>query len=140
MPHRLVAAVVAGALAAAAVAAPALAHHSFAMFDFSKQVTVKGVVQELQWKNPHVVLYVAETVKAGAKAKVWSLELTSPGNLQRAGWTKRTFNPGQKVEVTLSPLRNGQTGGAFSRAVIVDTGQVITSNLRAQGAATPAAK
>ena len=36
------------ALAALAPAAPALAHHSFAMFDFDKTVTLKGVVKELQ--------------------------------------------------------------------------------------------
>jgi hypothetical protein len=134
----------AAALAAGIVglAPAAQAHHSFAMFDFTKQVTVKGTVQELQWKNPHVVLYVEENAKPGAKPRIWSLELTSPGNLQRNGWTKRTFNPGQKVEVTLNPLRSGLTGGAFSKAVILDTGQVITSNLRAAGAgaAAPATK
>ena len=40
-------------LMAAAIAAPAFAHHSFAMFDSDKTVTVKGTVKELEWTNPH---------------------------------------------------------------------------------------
>ena len=128
---------IAATLAALAVAAPALAHHSFAMFDFNRTVTLKGVVKELQWTNPHVVLWVETTPGAGAMPEVWSAELTSPGNLTRNGWSKRTLKPGDKVSVDISPLRDGGKGGGFRRAVLVDTGQVFTSDLRNQGRATP---
>jgi hypothetical protein len=117
-------------------AAPALAHHSFAMFDFSRTVTLKGVVKELQWTNPHVILWVETTPGGGATPEVWSAELTSPGNLTRNGWTKRTLKPGDRVEVDVSPLRDGGKGGGFRRVLIVDTGQVLTSDLRAQGRPT----
>jgi hypothetical protein len=126
-----------GALAAAVAVltagAPALAHHSFAMFDFNRTVTLKGVVKELQWTNPHVILWVETTPGAGAMPEIWSAELTSPGNLTRNGWTKRTLKPGDKVAVDISPLRDGGKGGGFRRAVLVDTGQVFTSDLRNQG-------
>jgi hypothetical protein len=121
------------ALVALAAGAPALAHHSFAMFDFNKTVTLKGVVKELQWTNPHVILWVETTPGAGAMPEIWSAELTSPGNLTRNGWTKRTLKPGDKVTVEISPLRDGGKGGGFQRAVLVDTGQVFTSDLRNQG-------
>jgi hypothetical protein len=116
--------------------APALAHHSFAMFDFSRTVTLKGVVKELQWTNPHVIVWVETTPGPGRTPEVWSAELTSPGNLTRNGWTKRTLKPGDKVEVDVSPLRDGGHGGGFRRVVLVDTGQVLTSDLRAQGRPT----
>ncbi len=114
-------------------AAPASAHHSFAMFDFDKTMTLKGVVKELQWTNPHVILWVETTPAAGGGPEVWSAELTSPGNLTRNGWTKRTLKPGDKVAVDISPLRDGGKGGGFRRAVLESTGQVFTSDLRNQG-------
>ena len=119
------------ALAATVLAAPAGAHHSFAMFDFDKSVTVKGTVAEFQWTNPHVVLYVNADAGDGKPAQPWALELTSPGNLTRGGWTRHAFKAGDKVEVELSPLRDGNAGGAFRKATVLDTGKVWTSNLRA---------
>ena len=123
----------AAALALASPGSPALAHHSFAMFDFSRTVTLKGVVKELQWTNPHVILWVETTPSDGSAPEVWSAELTSPGNLTRTGWTKRTLKPGDKVEVDISPLRDGGKGGGFRKVLVVETGQVLTSDLRAQG-------
>ena len=114
-------------------AAPASAHHSFAMFDFDKTMTLKGVVKELQWTNPHVILWVETTPAPGGGPEVWSAELTSPGNLTRNGWTKRTLKPGDKVAVDISPLRDGGKGGGFRRAVLESTGQIFTSDLRNQG-------
>ncbi len=110
--------------------APALAHHSFAMFDFATTTTVKGTVQEFRWTNPHVVLLVAAEPRGGAAAEVWTLELTSPGNLTRIGWSRHSFKPGDRIEVALNPLRDGKHGGAFSKATLLDTGEVLTSNLR----------
>lgn len=119
------------ALVLAAAAAPALAHHSFAMFDFTKQKLIKGVVSEVHWLNPHVVIYVTADHAPGTPEEIWSAELTSPGNLIRGGWSKRAFNVGDKVEVTVNPLRNGGHGGAFMRGTVLATGKVWSSDLRA---------
>jgi len=125
-------AVMAIALAAGAVVAtaPALAHHSFAMFDFSNTLTIKGTVKEFRWTNPHVILLVEGAPKPADPAQVWSMELTSPGNLTRIGWTRRSFKPGDKIELQFNPLRDGKHGGAFRQATLLDTGQVLSSNLR----------
>jgi hypothetical protein len=113
-----------------AAPAPALAHHSFAMFDFSRTVVIVGEVKEFRWTNPHVVVVVVGAPKGGGETEAWGLELTSPGRLTRAGWSKRSLNPGDRVEVELNPLRDGSRGGAFRKAVLVGTGQVLTTNLR----------
>jgi hypothetical protein len=130
-------AALAAVVAALAAVAPALAHHSFAMFDFERTVTLKGTVKELQWTNPHVILWVETTPAAGQTSEVWSAELTSPGNLTRNGWTKRTLKPGDKVLVDINPLRDGGKGGGFRKAVLVDSGQAFTSDLRNQGPPSP---
>ena len=111
-------------------AATAFAHHSFAMFDFSKKVSIHGAVKEFQWTNPHVVLWVDVPASAGETAGTWSLELTSPGNLTRTGWSRRAFAAGDEVIVELNPLRNGRHGGALVKATMVKTGVVFSTNLR----------
>jgi hypothetical protein len=109
---------------------PALAHHSFAMFDFSKSVTLKGIVKEFRWTNPHVALLVEGSPTPGQPAEVWSMELTSPGNLTRMGWSRHSFKPGDRIELEFNPLRDGKHGGAFHKATLLDTGQTLTSSLR----------
>jgi hypothetical protein len=118
-------------LAALTAAWPAAAHHSFAMFDFSKTMTVKGTVKEFRWTNPHVALLVEFVPAPGAAPEVWSMELTSPGNLTRGGWTRHSFKAGDHIELVFNPLRDGKHGGAFDKATFVDTGQTISSDLRA---------
>jgi hypothetical protein len=118
-------------LASLALALPVAAHHSFAMFDFSKTMTMKGTVTEFRWTNPHVALLVQIDPQPGAAPEVWSMELTSPGNLTRGGWTRHSFKPGDRIELAFNPLRDGKHGGAFDKATILETGQVISSDLRA---------
>lgn len=108
----------------------ALAHHSFAMFDFTKTVTMTGEVKEFRWTNPHVILLVSGTPPGAKAPEVWSMELTSPGNLTRVGFSRHSFKPGDRIELDFHPLRDGQHGGAFRKAKLLETGQVLTSNLR----------
>lgn len=86
------------------------AHHSFAMFDFTKVVTFKGTVKEYAWSNPHVLLwFYVDPVKDGEPRAVWWAELTSPGNLTRMGWSKHSFKANEPIEVQIDPLRMGPT-------------------------------
>jgi hypothetical protein len=108
------------------------AHHSFAMFDFTKLQSEHATVQEFRWTNPHVVFLIKTAAKAGQPEKLWSLELTSPGNLTRTGWTRKALKPGDVIDVDFYPLRDGKQGGAFKKAKIAATGVVLESNIRAQ--------
>ena len=97
-------------LAAAALAVPAAAHHSFAMFDNTRSVTLHGKVTSYQWTNPHSYLDIdAEDGKGGTKH--YTMEMTSPNMLHRGGWSSRTVKPGDEVTAIMSPLRDGQPGG-----------------------------
>jgi hypothetical protein len=115
---------------AAFLAAGAAAHHSFNMFDSDKIVTLHGTVQEVQWSNPHVILVVNVEAKAAGQPTVWNVECTSPGNLNRIGWTRKSIKAGDKVDVEINPLRDGSAGGAFHKATLLDTGQVFVAGLR----------
>ena len=113
---------------------PAVAHHSTTMFDHSQSVAISGVVKEVQWTNPHVAIFVFGTAAGSTEPALWLLEMTSPGNLVRAGgWTRNAVKPGDKVQVDFSPLRDTSLkGGALKKLTNLETGQVLTANLRAQ--------
>ncbi|WP_214621876.1 DUF6152 family protein [Sphingobium nicotianae] len=109
----------AAALATAMIAMPTAAHHSFAMFDQNKTVSLKGQVVEFQWTNPHAFIELDVPNGQGASDR-WSIELNSPNNLTRQGWRRSSLKPGQTVTVTLNPLRNGKKGGLFNKVVLPD--------------------
>ena len=107
----------ASVLAGAGAVSPASAHHSFAMFDRGKQVTLKGVVKKFEWTNPHVFLelFIQDSKNVPEN---WSIEAASPNMLFRQGWTVDSFRPGDQVTVTINPLRDGAHGGTFVSAVL----------------------
>jgi hypothetical protein len=105
------------------------AHHSFAMYDSTKLVTLEGTVDNFQWTNPHVLLWVTGSTTAGEAPTLWTVELpTSPGNLKRMGWSKHSLKGGDKVLVELNPLRDGKHGGSFKKATLPASGQVLLAN------------
>lgn len=106
-------------LVACALALPATAHHSFAMFDREKEVTLEGVVKEFQWTNPHTWVQLLVT-GADGKTVEWSIEGTSPNGLKRQGWKSNTIKSGDKVIAVIHPLRNGEPGGALVMVTLPD--------------------
>jgi len=109
------------------------AHHSTTMFDHSKSVKITGTVKEVHWTNPHVAIFIEGVLAEGQEPTVWLMEMTSPGNLVRAGsWTRTAVKPGDKVTVDFSPLRDGNKGGALKKITLADSGKFYTADIRAQ--------
>jgi len=108
MKNRVSAAIVAAALLAAALgsAVPLLAHHEIlAKFDDTKPMTITGIVSDVDWKNPHVHVFV--NVKKGNDADNWAVELESILDLTRSGWSEETVHPGDQVTIDGIVARNG---------------------------------
>jgi MYXO-CTERM domain-containing protein len=123
--------VMGGLLCSMVVSSGARAHHSFSMYDSTKLVSIEGKVKDFQWTNPHVMMWV--TKDADPAGEVWTMELpTSPGNLSRMGWNKRSLKAGDHVVVELNPLRDGQHGGSFKKATLTETGQVLVASAPGQ--------
>lgn len=100
------------------IAPAAYAHHSFAMFDANRTMTVKGTVKEFQWTNPHS--WIALETKKKGKLQSWSFETSSPLNLKRSGWTKHSLKPGDTVSVTFHPRKDGELGGSVVNVTTAD--------------------
>ena len=116
----------AAALAVVAAGVPAQAHHSFAMFDLQKQVTVSGTVRQFQWTNPHAYIQLVAKDASGTDVE-WSMEMGAPMYLYARGWRPGTLKAGQRITVTLNPLRNGRPGGVV-RDVTTADGKAIGTN------------
>lgn len=116
---------------ALAIVLPAVAHHSFAMFDQTRRVTLRGTVREFQWTNPHAFIHLDVRNKAGG-TDTWQIELNSPNNLKRQGWHSTSLKPGQQVTLVLNPLKDGTKGGLFI-AVTLPDGTVLGDPTRARG-------
>jgi hypothetical protein len=119
------------AVAAAACGAPAFAHHSFAVYDRTHILTLKGNVKTFQWTNPHCVIWVLVQPEGGGEPQEWSFETTSPGVLTRGGWTRNSVKPGDRVAVEFYPLRDGSHGGGLNAVTLVDTGQKLSASFAA---------
>ena len=122
--RKLVLGVFATACVLTSVAAPAVAHHSGAMFDRAKKVTLIGTVKEFQYTNPHSWLQVLVTGPDG-KTVEWGFEAEGPSTLLRAGIKAKTFKPGDKVTVIGSPMRDGRPAGSLISVTMAD-GSVIS--------------
>jgi len=123
-------AVTVAGLAALMLATPALAHHSFAMFDQHKIMTLEGTVSEFQWTNPHS--FIEMDVPTAGKLTHWSIELNSPNNLKRQGWSRSSLHVGDKVTLRMNPLRDGSKGGLFLDVKLAN-GKVLDSGLPKDG-------
>jgi hypothetical protein len=93
------------------------AHHSFAMFDRTKEQVVVGEVVRWAFNNPHVALYVKD-----AKGTVWGFEGPAPPSLieRTPKMDGYTFKPGDKITMIHCPLRDGRPGGAIGLVITPD--------------------
>jgi hypothetical protein len=112
-------------------AGPALAHHSFAMFDHTRTLTLNGEVTKFQWTNPHALLEL-DVPGPGGVVKHFTLELTSINMMQRLGWRSNLIKAGDHVKAIVAPLLSGQPGGLLLE-VTLPNGKTLEPGVPAVG-------
>jgi hypothetical protein len=122
--------IVLATVAAFALSVPASAHHSFAMFDGAREVTVSGAVKEFEWTNPHSWLRVMVMDEKTGKPVLWAFELSSPARLTTMGMHANSVKTGDVVSVTFHPMKDGSRGGQFIQAKLPGGKEVIRANAR----------
>ena len=113
------------------------AHHSAAMFDFTKSAEMHGVVKEIRVINPHMSLTLAVTDSRGTRAV--EFEGHSVNNFYRAGWRSDSVKAGDTITVRFAPRKDGHDGG-FVNAFTTAKGQEIGFKLPGAPEPLPAAK
>jgi hypothetical protein len=121
-------------IAFSALVAPgsiALAHHSVAVFDISKNETISGTVTEFAWVNPHALIRIdVPNDQQPAQSKHYAIELSSPRTLSGYGWKFNSLRPGDRVTLLISPLRDGRPAGLLIEARLAGGTTLITGNPR----------
>jgi hypothetical protein len=108
--------VIAGALSL--IGSAAFAHHSFAMFDNTRKLDVKGTVKDIQWTNPHV--WVDMVVMENGQQKAYGFEGGAVAVLKKFGWTKDTVKAGDTITLTAHPFKDGKPGGSIDFVTLAD--------------------
>jgi hypothetical protein len=111
--------IVLATVAAIAAVSPALGHHSHAMFDHTREVSITGTVAAFSYRNPHVYLYV-DVRKADGPAVRWAVEMSNIENMRSRGIVQSTFRPGDVVTVKVNPLKDGRPGGNYTSVTAAD--------------------
>lgn len=133
MRHRLILPVVAVGLF---IPGPLFAHHGSAAFDSGKKVTLQGTVKEWVFSNPHCLLRLEVTGEDGQPVQ-WIAEGQAPNVIFPGGYRRDSFKFGDRVTVTVEPVKNGRPLGRILQAVLAD-GKILgpaNSALPAAGAA-----
>jgi len=102
-----------------AFSTPAYVHHSGAMFDREKVISITGTVTEFNWTNPHASFRL-DVPNAEGKLESWAVEMNSPNNLIHIGWKRTSLKPGDKVTAKINPLRDGRPGGLYVGITLAD--------------------
>lgn len=106
-------------LAAVLYPRPAHSHHSNVAYEVTKVVTIVGVVKDFEWVNPHTWLHLVVEDEKGGTVE-WAVEGRAPGILLRAGWTRASLKPGERVTVDMSPAKDGSKVGIIARVTKAD--------------------
>lgn len=96
----------------------AVAHHSSAMYDQAKSVTLKGAVKAFQWTNPHCWIQILVSVNGDDQE--WSVQMGPPSYLYRDGWRPGTLKVGDNVILVVHPMRDGTPGGLWISGASAD--------------------
>jgi hypothetical protein len=120
--NRMAASVLAAA-SSAVFCAPALAHHSFAMFDQTRQLALTGTLADFNWTNPHIWFDLRVTDDKGG-VETWGIEADSPATLTRGGWRYDSVKVGDTLTFAIHPEKNGKPGGSLISVTLPD-GKVL---------------
>lgn len=124
-----------GLLAAGAMlcaSAPVFAHHSFAMFDNTKWVTLKGTVVEYRWENPHMHIIVKVPPGADNSTTVgtWDIEGAAVNIMSRQGWSKISFKAGDPITAVTHAMKDGSKGASLSYVIKPDGSHMYMNESR----------
>jgi glyoxylase-like metal-dependent hydrolase (beta-lactamase superfamily II) len=112
------------------------AHHSFAAeFDANKRVALKGVVTSVDWRNPHIYVYLNVKDDRGNVTE-WACELGPPNVLMRQGWSRNTVKEGDEVTID-GAVAKDSSNRCNARSVTLAGGKTVLGGSSEESGAAP---
>jgi hypothetical protein len=102
------------------------AHHGRgAAYDMNKRVTLKGTVSQVDWRNPHVVIFI-DVKDAGGNVVTWGFENAGVSQMAQAGYNRNTLNLGEEVIVVVNPAVNGTPAAIVVKVILADGSEIMS--------------
>ena len=110
----------------AALSAPLLAHHGRgATYDMKKRVTLAGTVSRIEWRNPHVLIYM-DVRDADGKVVTWGFENSGVSTLAQEGYNRNTLKVGQPITAIVNPAANGAPTAIVVKIILADGSEIMS--------------
>ena len=110
----------------AVLSATLLAHHGRgATYDMKKRVTLKGTVSRVEWRNPHVLIYM-DVKDADGKVVTWGFENSGVSTLAQEGYNRNTLKVGQPITAIVNPAANGAPTAIVVKIVLADGSEIMS--------------
>ena len=106
--------------------APLHAHHGRgATYDMKKKITLKGTVARVDWRNPHVVIFMDVKDEAG-KVVTWGFENAGVSQLAQEGYNRNTLKAGQEITAVVNPAANGAPTAIVVKVILADGSEIMS--------------
>jgi hypothetical protein len=110
----------------ATMARPLAAHHGRgSTYDMNTRITLKGVVSRVDWRNPHVVIYM-DVKDDGGKVVTWGFENAGVSQLAQAGYHRNTLKLGQAITAIVNPAANGAPTAIVVKVILADGSEIMS--------------
>jgi len=107
-------------------AAPLNAHHGRgATYDMKKKITLKGTVARVDWRNPHVVIFMDVKDETG-KVVTWGFENAGVSQLAQEGYNRNTLKVGQEITAVVNPAANGAPTAIVVKVILADGSEIMS--------------
>jgi len=114
-------------VAAVSILAPSVfAHHGRgATYDMKKQVTLKGTVSRVDWRNPHVVIYM-DVKDTNGNVVTWGFENAGVSQMAQTGYNRNTLKLGQEITAVVNPAANGTPTAIVVKVILADGSEIMS--------------
>jgi Family of unknown function (DUF6152) len=106
------------------VGTAANAHHSYVEFDDEQTIEIEGTLNAAGWWNPHTILEVQATDKAG-RVTTWEIETSPLNRFKRFGVPLEVFAVGSTVKVAGWPSKRSPTRMYGTNLLSADGQEVV---------------
>jgi len=103
---------------------PLFAHHGRGATYAKKEVSLKGTVKEVLWRNPHIAIFL-DVKDENGKVTTWAIEHSNVSQLARLGYTKTTLVPGMQVTAVVNPGSKGDPIGLCQKIILADGKEIF---------------
>ena len=110
----------------AVLSVPLFAHHGRgATYDMKKRVTLKGTVSRVEWRNPHVLIYM-DVKDDDGKVVTWGFENSGVSTLAQEGYNRNTLQVGQPITAIVNPAANGAPTAIVVKIILADGSEIMS--------------